>query len=306
MENLQRGQSILDNIPQMTAVSDASMTGWGMTLKGLSVKGVWPKDHNHHINLLELRAIRLGLQQLKEVVHNKVVAIIADNVTALAYIQKQGGTRSRTLTMEARELWTWAERNKTKLVCQFLQGKDNVVADSLSRSNQIISTEWTLHIEVCRQLWRRWNQPLVDLFATSLNYRLQTYVSPAPDDMALARDAMLFDWDGLDVYAFPPFPLIRKVLNKLRVSHQTSMTLVAPFWPQREWWPDLLSVAVDFPVALPNRKDLLKQPHFHRFHKNPSLLGLTGWRLSSDLSKQPVQLRKQLISLNEYTDLPQL
>ena len=29
------------------------------------------------------------------------------------------------------------------------------------------------------------------------------------------------------------------------------MTLVAPFWPQRPWFPDLLDLAVDGPVQLP-------------------------------------------------------
>jgi hypothetical protein len=34
-----------------------------------------------------------------------------------------------------------------------------------------------------------WNRPLIDLFATSLNYKLETFVSPIPDQKAWTVDA---------------------------------------------------------------------------------------------------------------------
>ena len=39
----------------------------------------------------------------------------------------------------------------------------------------------------------------------------------------------------------------------------------------------------DGPVALPQSRDLLRQPHFHQFHLGVSRLSLHAWRLSSDL-----------------------
>ncbi len=91
---------------------------------------------------------------------------------------------------------------------------------------QVISTEWTLHKDVCHQLWQLWGYPTVDLFATRLKYRLPNFVSPFQDPAAIATDAFLYNWDNQDLYAFPPFPLIRKVLNKLRSSGDHS------FWVQ--------------------------------------------------------------------------
>ena len=35
--------------------------------------------------------------------------------------------------------------------------------------------------------------------------------------------------------------------------------LIAPFWPQREWFPNLLELLSDIPVELPKRRDLLRQ-----------------------------------------------
>ena len=80
------------------------------------------------------------------------------------------------------------------------------------------------------------------VFATSLNYRFPVYVSPLNDPMAAGKDAFLQPWDGLQVYAFPPFPLIRQVLSKLRSSRGTLLTLVAPLWLQKEWFQELWSL----------------------------------------------------------------
>ena len=41
--------------------------------------------------------------------------------------------------------------------------------------------------------------------------------------------------------------------------------------------PDLLDLVVDGPVALPQSRDLLRQPHFHRFHLGVSRLCLHAW-----------------------------
>ena len=56
----------------------------------------------------------------------------------------------------------------------------NVMADLLSRSHQVQSTEWSLHPQVFRQICQRWFTPHVDLFATHLNHKLPLYVSPIP------------------------------------------------------------------------------------------------------------------------------
>ena len=157
----------------------------------------------------------------------------------------------------------------------------NVLADSLSRKSQVIGSEWVLCQQVVDSLLRRW-PATIDLFATSLSYRLQVYFSPVQDSQSAGTDAFLQDWDGLQVYAFPPFSLVRQVLNKLLASKGVELTLIAPFWPQKEWFPDLLGSLLEPPLRLPERRDLLRQPHYHRFHLNLQSLHLHAWRLSSD------------------------
>ena len=241
----------------------------------------------------ELRAIKLGLRKFKDSVQDKVVALFSDNTSAIAYLRNQGGTLSQNLNKEAQEILRWAEDHAVILRPQFLAGSRNVIADSLSRPNEIQGTEWTLCQQVVDKLTKTW-PATIDLFATSINYRLPVYYAPFQDPMSAGTDALLQNWDNLQAYAFPPFPLIRKVLNKIRQSRRLELTMIAPFWPQKEWFPDLLESITELPLRLPMRRDLLRQPHFHRFHQNLQGLRLHAWRLSSDSPGTKASLIKWL------------
>ena len=153
---------------------------------------------------------------------------------------------------------------------------------TVSRQNQVIGSEQTLFQEVVDELGKKW-PVTVDLFSTSLIYHLPVYFSPFNDPMAARTDAFLQSRDGLQAYAFLPFALISSILNKLRSSRGTLLTLVTSLWPQKEWHPELQRLSVDPPVALPLRPELLRQPHVHRFHQHLHVLQLHVWRLSSDL-----------------------
>ena len=131
--------------------------------------------------------------------------------------------------------------------------------DALSRPNQVIGSEWTLHQEVVDHLVQKW-PAVIDLFATSLTARLPVYFSSASDSRAAGTDALLQPWDNLQAYAFPPIAIIRRVLVKLRSLKNCELTLIAPFWPQREWFLDLLELLSDIPITLSNQKDLLRRP----------------------------------------------
>ena len=63
--------------------------------------------------------------------------------------------------------------------------------------------------------------------------------------------AFLQPWDNLQAYAFPPIAIIARVLLKLRASHTCDLTLIAPFWPQTEWFPALLDLLSEIPMELP-------------------------------------------------------
>ena len=128
-------------------------------------------------------------------------------------------------------------------------------------------------MEVFLELRRQW-PVMIDLFATSANHRCSIYFSPFRDPQAMGTDALQQSWDHLQAYAFPPCAMIPQVLHKLRSSSGTVLTLIAPYWPQRPWFPDLLDLAITLPVTLPLRPDLLSQPRSCHRHR-----GLHGLRL---------------------------
>lgn len=167
------------------------------------------------------------------------------------------------------------DRNQTKILTRLIQGKLNVLADELSHRKQALPTEWTLDPLVCLKLWKRWGKPVLDLFATAKNFCLPLYCSPAPDLKTWVMDAMLVDWSDKDLYAFPPFKMVREVISKFWNHQNVTVTLIAPFWPTQE-------LLTDFPRLLPQKLNLLKQPHFRQFHQGLSTLALTAFRLSGN------------------------
>ena len=136
-------------------------------------------------------------------------------------------------------------------------------------------------------LRQRW-PVTIDLCASSLSHRCSVYFAPVSDPMAAGTDAMLQSWDSLQAYAFPPFAMIGQVLAKVKASQGLELTFIAPLWPQRPWFPELLELLILPP--LPSRWDLLRQPHVRRFHQNLSMLLLHAWRLSGDSREPPASL----------------
>ena len=174
-------------------------------------------------------------------------------------IRKEGGTRSPLLNTIAQEILRWSESLAIRLAPQFIPGSNNVLADALSRPHQLPHSEWSLNMTVFQSSCRLWPVQ-IDLFATSANHRCSIYFSPYRDPQSAGTDAFLQSWDGLQAYVFPPFVIIPRVLAKLRESRGTELTLVAPHWAQRPWFPDLLQLSLAPPVILPDCLDLLLLP----------------------------------------------
>ena len=298
------GVSLSFPAPDVSFFSDASDVGWGALVGEHHASGLWsPYQTTLSIDLRELLAVQYGLRALEHLLVGLSVALFCDTTTTVAYLRRSGGTFSSTLNDTAREILLWAENHRVRLLPQFSMGSSNVTADVLSRPNQVIGSEWTLHQEVVDHLVHKW-PAVIDLFATSLTARLPVYFSPASDSRAAGTDALLQPWDNLQAYAFPPIAIIRRVLVKLRSLRNCELTLIAPFWPQREWFPDLLELLSDVPITLSSRKDLLRQPHFHRCHQNLPMLQLTAWRLSSDSPVRPASLLRWLDNLSSVEDSP--
>ena len=193
--------------------------------------------------------------------------------------------QARALCLLASHLLRWTESFDIHLDARYLPGHANVLADLLSRREQVVGTEWSLHPQVARSLLRVWGNPSIDIFVTCLNAKLPLYCPLVPDPQAVFEDAFHHPWNDLDLYAFPPFPLIGRVVACVRESSRLAMTLVASLWPEKEWFADLLLLLTQPPLALPSWDSLLRQPHCNLFHQGVHALNLHVWRLSSVTSE---------------------
>ena len=280
-DSLTVGKPLRTPQPTVTVTTDASHQGWGGHCMGHTAFGDWSRTGPlPHINVLEFRAVLLSLQSFLPYLRRQAVLIRTDNVTVAAYINKQGGTHSRRLNTIALELWEWCNREGITPVASHIPGQENLIADFLSRG-RVLPSEWTLHPTVMRELIRVAGPLSVDLFASALNARLPIYCARTQDPAAWKIDAFALRWTGIKAYAFPPFTLIPRVLRKIR-EDQAWVVLIAPRWPKRSWFLDLIDLLVGCPLTLPIRPDLLTQPVSGTRHPRLNALHLTAWPLSGN------------------------
>ena len=285
--NLSSGREFVPPSHTVVVTTDASNEGWGghanlETESGPLFSGIWTQKERHcHINVLELRAIRLTLQLLTPSVAAKSVLVECDNTTAVSYLNKQGGTHSEILYKESLLLYTWAQSHQVRLRAIHRPGVDNELADFLSR-NRPDPSEWVLSQKVCDRLFRMWSLPQVDLFASHQNHRLPVWFGRYPHPQAAAHDALSQCWTGLSVYAFPPKSLLLQTVVKLRNDGVRDAIVIAPNWPRRTWFP-LLQEMAQQSYQLPLAMDLLSQSLSDKgtlHHPDLRTLSLTAWRLS--------------------------
>ena len=235
--NVLQGQPLHPLSHALQIFTDASKEGWGAHLEEHTARGVWSLPESKlHINYLELKAVFLALREFQNLCSGKIVLVATDNTTVVSYINKEGGMRSGPLCALLWRIWTWCTTNQVTLKARHIPGWLNVVADKLSRLGQIIQTEWSLHTETFQTICFRWHRPLVDLFATRFNNKLPQFVSPVPDPLAIAVDALSIPWENLDAYAFPPVAILGKVVEKLLNSPGNRIILIAPGWPNMPWF----------------------------------------------------------------------
>ena len=89
---------------------DASLEGWGDINQVTEIRGRWNfMENKYHINFLELQAVFLCLKAFCKNKTRLHLLLKLDNTTAVAYINKKGGTISTSCNKLAKEIWNWAK-----------------------------------------------------------------------------------------------------------------------------------------------------------------------------------------------------
>ena len=151
-----------------------------------------PQEIDLSINVRELLAVEKGLNHFTPQLVDSTVAVFVDNSTVIAYLRNQGGTKSPFLNSIAQRILRWSESIPVILAPQFIKRKDNVLADSLSRPNQVQGSEWTLKQEVFLDLQRRW-PVMLELLATSLSHQCSLIFFALPRSEGLGDGCLSSD-----------------------------------------------------------------------------------------------------------------
>ena len=128
----------------------------------------------------------------------KNILLRTDNSTVVAYINKEGGTRSLPLCRLAWEIFQWAIEYGVDLRVAHIPGKRNMIADNLSRGRKGPKlTEWVLEKGVVKEIFLTFREPNIDLLATHESKQLAVFCSPWPTKGAWASDALSVDGSGM-------------------------------------------------------------------------------------------------------------
>ena len=235
LQNLMAGAPIHPHVHNTLVFTDASQKGWGAHLNEIVLSGLWSnKEAQLHINVLELKAV-LALKGFQEHLQGQRVLICSDNSTVVSYLNKEGGTHSIEMCALIWRILAFTNSRRIQIRARDVPGSLNVIADSLSRRDKVIQTEWSLHQQIFNQICRVWDTPIVNLFATHLNHKLPIYVFPVPDTKAWKIDALNICWEGLDSYVFCPLAILPQVIQKI-ITYPCRMIVLAPGWPGMPWF----------------------------------------------------------------------
>ena len=190
--------------------------------------GVLPVDHSPAVVGHSLGPSKLSVSARLS------VGVCSDNPSFLASVPMQGGTHSCLLKVGAQLLLRWVANQSNLLLPQFVVGT-HVVAFSLSRPNGVFGSKWTLAPEGADQLVHRWPANS-DLFAMALNLRMPVYFAPMVGPASSGADTLLLCCSHIQVYAFPSFRLVHLVFNEFWGLANCEVALVAPWWPQQEYF----------------------------------------------------------------------
>ena len=241
--------------PTVDIWSDANLLrGGSHCSRGTYHQRNWSlEEQEYHINFLELRAAKESLTLARD---GDLVRLHIDNKTAVAYIKKQGGTRSSRLCHEACQLWRSASlRNITLLTPHWISTKENSKADFLSR-HDVLQWEFRLSGETFRSVIDHFKlDPTMDVYASKRTHQLDRYMSWHQDPQAVAQDALIHPWDQVS-YVFPPVPLITKTLQKI-MKEELEVVMIVPHWPTAIWWSLIQEMLTAPLLVLPNYKTVL-------------------------------------------------
>lgn len=272
------GRAVAPTTIDVQITTDASSSGWGAHTNGLKAMGFWNQRMAHeHSNYRELMAVMMGIQSFRDQLKGHTVQLLSDNITTIAYLNNLGGSEKK-LSDLATGIWSECYRMGIHLHARHLAGKDNCLADQLSRMS--MKYDWMLHPALFRHIDNLYGPHDIDRFASMTTTQLHLYNSLTYDPFTVGVDALAQkDWSVMNNYVNAPFFLIPRVLDVIE-SQRAIATVIAPIWPAQPWFRRLENMAVAPPIVLPMSPRTIWSVNFRAEPLRNQRWKIGVWRIS--------------------------
>ena len=192
-----------------------------------------------------MQAVIYTLRDFLPCLRTWVVWLMCDNAVTVAYIKKEGGTRSYTLMQMTIRLFKCCDSKAITLVPVHLPGVHNIQADPCPES----ARHWP---RSGRWPWRVYDPCLqsgVSHRSTCLRH------SPTDDSSSLYRRIRtpgrsgqmpcpcLGTTGGTFLYAFPSYKMVPQVLQKIAQSPGVEVISIALLQPAASWFPKFMDLS---------------------------------------------------------------
>jgi hypothetical protein len=231
--------------------TDASPWGFGLVFGTELVGEPWHDKSDTHINILETLTVYFALRRWAPELATHSVRFIMDNTTAL-HCLRRGGSRNPHIQRIVEKFWLMAAKHSISPVFEYINTKDNDVADALSRGVRQSSTpNWPIVNSVFEFAEAACGPHTIDLMASPGNNKCPRFRSRC--DSVFSHTL-----DGENAWCNPDFALLTSLLNHFFQAHArapatTTLTLVVPEWPHQPWWPLVqpAQTLARFPIGSP-------------------------------------------------------
>ena len=179
--NVMRGAELHPKDHSIQLFTDASNEGWGAHLEQTSTRGLWSDREKKATH--KCPRVEGGLSG-----SSKFQGPVSEPNSVGCNGQLNSGSLHKQTSRNSlsRDVLTWCHHYQITLKARHIPVCLNMMADLLSRSNQVQSTEWSLHPQVFHQICQRWLTPHVDLFATHRPSTIDGYRTAIVDTLGPA------------------------------------------------------------------------------------------------------------------------
>lgn len=130
-----------------------------------------------------------------------------------------------------KDIWLWCINKQTWLTAAHVPETKIVEVD---RESRLFSEnkEWMLGPDIFHHITAIWAKPSIDFFASRLNHEVPSYAYWKPDPGVAVIDAFSIAWEKQFFYAFPPFSLTVRCIQKIQTDLAEGLMIVF-MWPTK-------------------------------------------------------------------------